>query len=123
MRQISSVRESGRRRRHRRIRKKVLGTPERLRMVVHRSHLHLQAQIVDDRKESTVLSCSTLDPEFRKGCPKGGNLEAARRLGEYLGGKAVSAGIQKVVFDRGGYPFHGRVKAMVEGARTKGLVF
>ena len=123
MNRSSFVRESGRRRRHSRIRKKVLGTPERLRLVIHRSHLHLQAQIVDDRKGRTIVSASTLESEFRKAAPKGGNVQAAQRLGEHLAGKAAAAGIKQVVFDRGGHPFHGRVKALAEGARAKGLVF
>ena len=98
-----------------------MGTLERPRLVVHRSHLHLYAQIVDDQAGKTLVSCSTRHPQLRKEAPKGGNVEAAKRLGEWVAQTAVSAGIKKVVFDRGGYPYHGRVKALVEAARTKGL--
>lgn len=107
--------------RHRRIRKRVSGTPERPRLVVHRSHLNLYAQLVDDAAGRTLVSCSTLDENFRRGCPKGGNVQTARLLGERLAGAALASGIQAVVFDRGGYPYHGRVQALAEGARTKGL--
>lgn len=117
----TSFRESQRLRRHRRVRKKVDGTPERPRLVVHRSHLHMTAQIIDDTAGKTLLTCSTLQPDFRKKVRKGGNVEAAQKLGEWVAESAVSAGIKKVVFDRGGHPYHGRVKALAEGARAKGL--
>ncbi len=117
------LREARRHRRHRRIRKKVTGTSERPRLVVHRSHLNLGAQIVDDGAGRTLVSCSTLQSEFRKSHPKGGNVEGARILGERLAETALAAGIKTVVLDRGGYPYHGRIKALADGARTKGLQF
>ena len=117
----TSVRESKLARRHARVRKKVTGSPERPRLVVHRSHLHLVAQIVDDVAGKTVLTCSTRHADFKKKFPKGGNVEAAKQLGEFVAQSAVAAGIKKVVFDRGGYGYHGRVKAVADGARAKGL--
>lgn len=118
----TSVRELKRARRHLRVRKKVSGSLDRPRLVVHRSHLHLVAQIVDDMAGRTLLTCSTRHPEFRKKFPKGGNVEAAKQLGELVAQSASAAGIKKVVFDRGGYAYHGRVKALAEAARSKGLV-
>ncbi|MBI3322345.1 MAG: 50S ribosomal protein L18 [Candidatus Omnitrophica bacterium] len=118
-----SMREAGRKRRHVRLRKRVQGSSERPRLVVHRSHLHLYAQMVDDFAGKTLLSCSTQDAEFRKQAAKGGTLEAAKRLGEALAKEASGAGIKKVVFDRGGYVYHGRVKALADAAREHGLEF
>ena len=115
------VREAHRRRRHARVRKKVFGTSHRPRLVVHRSHLHLYAQLIDDTTGRTLLGCSSLQKEFRKKSPKGGNLEAAKRLGEVVGQSAKSAGITRVVFDRGGYLYLGRVKALADAARAQGL--
>jgi len=117
----TSARESKRLRRHFHVRKKVAGGPERPRLVVHRSHLHLVAQIVDDIAGRTLLTCSTRQADFLKKFPKGGNVEAAKHLGELIAQSAVAAGIKKVVFDRGGYAYHGRVKALADAARTKGL--
>ena len=118
----TSVRELKRIGRHFRVRKKVAGSQERPRLVVHRSHLHMVAQIVDDVAGKTLLTCSTRHPEFRKKFQKGGNVEAAKRLGELVAQSASAAGIKKVVFDRGGYTYHGRVKALAEAARAKGLM-
>lgn len=119
----TGLREAMRLRRHRRVRKGMLGHPERPRLVVHRSHLHLQAQVVDDIAGRTLVSCSTLQEEFRKAQKKGGNVEAARALGERVAERAKASGIRSVVFDRGGYPYHGRVKALAEAARANGLEF
>ncbi len=113
--------EAQRLRRHLRIRKKVHGTVERPRLVIHRSHLNLYAQIVDDLAGKTLVAVSTMDPEFRKKNKKGGNLDAAKQLGERVAESALSAGIKKVVFDRGGYMYHGRIKALADAARQKGL--
>lgn len=118
-----SLKEQQRLRRHRRIRKQVVGSAERPRLVVHRSHLHLYAQIVDDRSGKILLACSTRHPQFRKAYPKGGDQEAARRLGLLLAEEAGSKGIRQVVFDRGGYLYHGRVKALAEAVREKGIRF
>ena len=117
----TSARELLRVRRHLRVRKKVTGQADRPRLVVHRSHLHLVAQIVDDMAGKTLLTCSTRQPEFRKKFSKGGNVEAAKHLGELVAQTAGAAGIKKVVFDRGGYAYHGRVKALADAARAKGL--
>jgi len=113
--------EGGRLRRHRRIRKRISGSPERPRLVVHRSHKNLYAQVVDDLGGKTLVSCSTLQGSFRKKNPKGSGVEAAKLLGELVAQNAKAAGIGKVVLDRGGYRFHGRVKALTEAVRAGGL--
>ena len=118
---LTRQRESLRLRRHARVRKKVTGSAQRPRLVVHRSHLHLRAQIVDDLSGKTLVACSTLEKEFRKSLPTGGTVEAAKRLGEFVAQAAKGKGVTKVVFDRGGHPYHGRVKALAEAARAKGL--
>ena len=117
----TSQREFSLHRRHLRVRKKVSGTQERPRLAVHRSHLHLYAQLIDDLAGKTLLSRSTLQSEFKRHSKKGGNVEAAKRLGELVAEAALSAGIKKVVFDRGGYLYHGRVRALADAARSKGL--
>ncbi len=110
-------------RRHRRIRKKVFGTPERPRLCVFRSNKHIYAQIIDDTIGHTLVSASTLDPELREKLQKTWNKEAAREVGKLIARRALEKGIKKVVFDRGGYKYHGRVKELAEGAREGGLVF
>mgnify|MGYP001456629695 CR=1 FL=1 len=107
-------------RRHRRVRKKVSGSSERPRLVVHRSHLHLEAQVVDDMAGKTLLSRSTRGKSAVKST-KGGSLEGAKWLGDQLGEAAVKQGIKKLVFDRSGYLYHGRIKALTEAVRAKGL--
>jgi len=112
-----------RKRRHLRIRKRVKGTPERPRLSVFRSLRHIYAQIIDDTTGHTLASASTLDPELRdkvKGLRK---TEASRLVGELVAQRALERGITRVVFDRGGYLYHGRVKALAEGAREAGLEF
>ena len=110
--------------RHRRIRKTISGTGEKPRLSVFRSHKHLEAQLVDDRKGQTLVSASTRDKDFKKKKTKGsGNAEAAKVLGEHLAAKAKAKGIAAVVFDRAGYLYHGRVKAFAEAARSGGLQF
>ncbi len=115
-------REEARRRRHKRVRKKVFGTSERPRMVVFRSLKHIYVQLVDDARGVTLLSASSLDPEFPQGL-KGSNTEGAKAVGRLLAKRALAEGISSVVFDRGGYLYHGRVKALAEGAREGGLRF
>ncbi|KAF2960419.1 MULTISPECIES: 50S ribosomal protein L18 [unclassified Thermotoga] len=110
-------------RRHRRVRKKVFGTPERPRLCVFRSNKHIYAQIIDDTIGHTLVSASTLDPELREKLQKTWNIEAAKEVGLLLGKRALEKGIKKVVFDRGGYKYHGRVKALADGAREAGLEF
>ncbi len=107
--------------RHERIRKVVEGTSERPRLAVYRSNKHMSAQIIDDSKQITLVSAST----FEKGnkLAVGSNLEAAKFVGEAIANRAKEAGITEVVFDRGGFLFHGRVKALADAAREAGLKF
>ncbi len=113
----------GRIQRHRRIRKRVLGLAERPRLCVFRSHKHLYAQIVDDFQGKVMLGVSTLDETLRKAAPSGGNVTAAVALGKRVAEIAKKHGITKVVFDRGGYIYHGRIKALADAAREGGLEF
>lgn len=121
---ISKVdRNEARKRRHLRVRKKVRGTTERPRLNVFRSAKHIYAQIIDDSKGVTLASASTLDKELANEISNGGNVDAARKVGELIAKRAQSNGISKVVFDRGGYLYHGRVKALADAAREAGLEF
>ena len=108
-----------RRRIHTRIRRKVTGTALRPRLAVHFSNHHVYAQVIDDEKGTTLLSASTND----KGSSSGSNIDAALRIGSSIGEKAIAKGIQAVVFDRGGFIYHGKVKALADAAREKGLKF
>lgn len=110
-------------RRHLRVRKKVFGTPDRPRLAVFRSLNHIYAQIIDDVRGHTLVSASTLDPEIREKVKGLRKTDAARVVGEVLGQRALAAGITRVVFDRGGFKYHGRVKALADGARAAGLQF
>lgn len=112
-----------RKRRHFRIRKTVSGTPERPRLCVYRSLNHIYAQIIDDTAGRTLVAASTLDPSLRERKGHCGNVGSAKLAGELIGKKAVEAGIKKVVFDRGGYGYHGRVQALAAAAREAGLEF
>lgn len=114
-----AAKETQRRRRHRRVRKKVVGTAQRPRLVVHRSHLHLEAQVIDDLAGRTLLGRSTRGKAF--GRKPGGNVEAARILGGQVAEAVVQQGIRKLAFDRGGYPYHGRIRALVEAVRSQGV--
>jgi large subunit ribosomal protein L18 len=116
-------RQERRVRRHRRVRKKVVGTAERPRLVVHRSLNNLEGQIVDDGSGITLLGISTLTGEVKSGSAELTKTERGRLAGKLLAEKAVAKGITKVVFDRGGYLYHGRVKAFADGAREGGLEF
>lgn len=109
--------------RHLRIRKKISGTPERPRLNVYRSNQHIYAQLIDDTKGVTLVSASTLDAELKNVIENGGNVEAAEKVGALIAKRALEKGIKEVVFDRGGYPYHGRVKALAEAARQEGLQF
>ena len=106
--------------RHKRVRGKISGTASRPRLNVFRSSSNIYAQIIDDVKAVTLCAASTLDKEFTG---NGGNKEAARKVGEMIAKRAAEKGITEVVFDRGGYIFHGRVKELAEGAREGGLKF
>lgn len=112
-----------RQKRRLRVRKKVVGTPERPRLNVFRSLKHIYAQIVDDTRGVTLVSASTLSPELRGSLSGGGNREAASAVGKLIAEKALQKGIKKVVFDRAGYLYHGRVKTLAEAARENGLEF
>ena len=114
----TNVREMARIRRHRRVRKKIVGTPERPRLAVYRSNRHIYAQVIDDVSGRTIASASSL-AEAGKGDPK----EKAKAVGKAVASAAKSAGISSVTFDRGGFMYHGRVQAVAEGAREGGLEF
>ena len=107
-------------RRHQRVRKNISGTAEKPRLNVFRSLNHIYAQIIDDTKGMTLVSASSMDKDFQG---KGGNVEAAKIVGKMVAQKALEKGIKTVVFDRGGYIYHGRVAALAEGAREGGLEF
>lgn len=107
--------------RHLRVRKKIQGTTARPRLNVFRSSKHMYAQIIDDINGVTLVSASTVDKELTE--QNGGNVDAARKVGELLAQRAKANGIEQVVFDRGGYLYHGRVKALADAAREAGLVF
>lgn len=109
--------------RHERIRKVIFGTPERLRLNVYRSLKHIYAQIIDDTKGHTLVSASTVEPEIYEQIKDLTKTEKAKVIGKILAERAIAKGITKVVFDRGGYKYHGRVKALAEGAREGGLQF
>ena len=116
---VSTARRVSRLRRHNRLRKRVSGTPERPRLVVSRSSRHVFVQIVDDTVGKTVASASTMEADLRSF--EGDNTAKARRVGELLAERAKSAGVEAVVFDRGGNKYHGRVAAVADGAREGGL--
>ncbi|GAB6099863.1 50S ribosomal protein L18 [Halanaerocella petrolearia] len=115
--------EEARRRRHKRVRKKVKGTPTRPRLNVNKSLKHIYVQVIDDFREITLVSASTVDTDIRDEVENGGNVEAAKVVGKYIAERALEEGIEKVVFDRGGYEYHGRIKALAEAAREAGLDF
>ena len=104
---------------HQRIRRKVRGTTERPRLTIYRSLNHIYAQVIDDERGQTLVSASTTEKDLRGGT--GGNLDAARRVGQTVAERALAAGIANVVFDRGGYVYHGRIKALTDAAREAGL--
>ncbi|HLR20677.1 MAG TPA: 50S ribosomal protein L18 [Tissierellaceae bacterium] len=107
--------------RHGRVRKKIFGTPERPRLNIYRSGKHIYAQIIDDISEKTLVSASTLDKSLD--LTSTNNKEAAKSVGKLIGEKAIDEGIEKVVFDRSGYIYHGRIKELADGARESGLKF
>ena len=109
--------------RHARARKNLVGTPEKPRLCVFRSNKNISAQVVDDTTGRTLVSASSLDKDLKAEIGYGGNKEAARKVGEAVGKKALEAGIETVAFDRGGLIYHGRVKELADGAREAGLKF
>ena len=116
-------RDEHRRRIHRRVRQSVAGTPERPRLCVYRSSTHLYVQVIDDASGNTIVSASSNDKETRKTLKGGGNVAAAKIVGKTIADRAKAKGIAQVVFDRGGYRYHGRVKALADAAREAGLKF
>ena len=119
----TSATHEARERRHARVRKTVIGSPERPRLNVFRSLEHTYAQVIDDTVGHTLVSASTLDTEVRGRCEGMPGAEAAKVVGKVVAERALAKGITKVVFDRGGYAYHGRVKALADAAREGGLEF
>ena len=115
--------DSHRRRIHERVRTRVMGTTERPRLCVYRSLGHIYTQVIDDRTGQTLASASSVDKETKKNLKGGGNIAAAKVIGKAIADRAKAAGVSKVVFDRGGYKYHGRVKALADAAREAGLQF
>lgn len=109
--------------RHKRVRKKISGTAERPRLSVYKSSKNIYAQLIDDINRTTLVAASTIDKEIDLGGVYGGNKDAAKKVGELIAKKAVAKGISEVVFDRGGYLYHGRVRELAEAAREAGLKF
>lgn len=113
----------GRKRRHRRVRKKVAGGPERPRLAVFRSNRHIYAQLIDDVGGRTIAAASTVDPALKQGAGASNSSTTAEAVGRLLAERALEKGVQAVVFDRGGFKFHGRIKSLAEAARQQGLSF
>ncbi len=111
-------------RRHRRIRQRVVGTPERPRLAVFRSHQHIYAQVIDDSQHHTLVAAASVEPALRQELDNNGaTSDASTKVGQLIAERALAKGIQRVVFDRGGNLYHGRVKALAEAARAAGLEF
>jgi large subunit ribosomal protein L18 len=119
----TASKEKARKRRHRRVRKRVVGTSQRPRLNVFRSLKHIYAQVIDDTRGHTLAAASTLDPELGDKIQELTKTEQARLVGELLAKRALERGVKKVAFDRGGYKYHGRVKSLAEAAREEGLEF
>ena len=115
--------KAGLKRRQRRVRAKIFGTAERPRLSVHRTNANIYAQVIDDADSKTICSASTLDPEFKATGKLGSNKDAAALVGELVAKRAIENGVSTVTFDRGGRIYHGRVKALADGARNAGLNF
>jgi len=110
--------------RHKRLRKRISGTPERPRLSVYRSEKHIYAQIIDDTKGETLVAASTVEKELREKLnQKTWNVQAAKEVGKIIAERATAKGIKEIVFDRGGYKYHGRIKALADSARESGLKF
>jgi large subunit ribosomal protein L18 len=112
-----------RRRRHYRLRRRVQGTPQRPRLAVFRSLKHIYAQVIDDDQRVTVASASTLDPGLKGSLKTGGDIEAAKAVGRLIADRAKEKGVSQVVFDRGGFAYHGRIASLADAAREAGLDF
>lgn len=109
--------------RKKRIRKKISGTVERPRLCVYKSLKNIYAQLIDDTSQKVLTGASSLTKELAGDIKYGGNIESAKKVGQFIGRKALDMGIQEVLFDRNGFKYHGRVKALADGAREAGLVF
>ncbi len=120
---MSYVKSDARERRHERVRKKIYGTSERPRLNIFKSLKHVYAQIIDDSEGATLVAASSQSKDFSKKIKTGGNIAAAKEVGTLIAKKAVEKGIKKVVFDRGGYTYHGRGKTLADAAREAGLEF
>ena len=116
----SAERRRTRQRRHNRVRKHVAGTPERPRLAVHRSNKHITAQVIDDEQRVTLASASTVEKAFDGA---GNTVDAAGKIGALVAERAQAAGVSQVVFDRGGFQYHGRIAALADAARDAGLEF
>lgn len=112
-----------RKKRHLRVRKRVFGTPDQPRLCVYRSLKHIYAQLIRDDTGETLAHASSVDPEIKQSMKHGGNITAAQAVGELIAKRALEKGVTRVVFDRGGYLYHGRVAALAEAARKAGLDF
>ena len=112
-----------RKRKHVRVRKKISGTTECPRLCVYRSNSHIYAQVIDDTTGTTLAAASSLDKDVKSQVENGGNIDAAKEVGKLIGERAIAKDIKDVVFDRGGYLYHGRVQALAEAAREAGLSF
>ena len=120
---MSVDKEKARKKRHNRVRKKVVGTPEKPRLNVFRSVNQIYAQLIDDYAGKTITCASSLDKELKGKIKSGGNIDAAKVVGKLVAKRASEKGLRKIVFDRGGYLYHGRVKALADAAREGGLEF
>lgn len=120
---VSNERRAARLRRQTRVRRKVVGTAERPRLCVFRSAKHIYAQIIEDTTGNTLIAASSLSPEVAEGLKNGGNTAAAVAVGQAIAKKALEKNIKNVVFDRNGFLYHGRVKALADAAREAGLAF
>lgn len=108
---------------HRRLRNRISGTPERPRLAVFRSNNHMYAQIIDDTAGITLVAASTMEKEVKESLEKTNNVDAAKKVGAVIGKRALEKGITMVVYDRGGYIYHGKVQALADAAREAGLTF
>ena len=120
---MGASKNDARKKRHSRVRKKVSGTTEKPRLNVFRSLKHIYVQVIDDNTGMTLAAASTADKELKPAVKTGSNIEAARKVGAAIAKKAAGKGVKKVIFDRGGYIYHGRVKALADAAREGGLEF
>ena len=120
---VAKERRDSRKKRQVRVRRKVMGSPDRPRLCVFRSAKHIYAQLVVDSTGSTIIAASTLSPEIRTEIVELDKSDAAKKVGQLIGKKAIEKNIHRVVFDRNGFLYHGRVKALAEGARESGLEF